>query len=77
MSGGNQPDVLLNVYETTLNALKEQHNDRLWFNTTLQLGKLYFEKRDFEKLSKVRAPLQVVMLGHLRLTELVCRLSRC
>ena len=30
-------------YETTLKALQEAKNDRLWFKTNLKLGKLWFD----------------------------------
>jgi COP9 signalosome complex subunit 2 len=46
-------DLLQNFYETTLNALKETKNDRLWFKTKLKLGKLYFDNEEYAKLSKV------------------------
>ena len=46
-------DLLQNFYETTLLALKETKNDRLWFKTKLKLGKLYFDNEEFVKLSKV------------------------
>ena len=46
-------DLLQNFYETTLNALKETKNDRLWFKTKLKLGKLYFDNEEYIKLAKV------------------------
>ena len=46
-------NLLQNFYETTLMALKETKNDRLWFKTKLKLGKLYYDNEDYTKLSKV------------------------
>lgn len=46
-------DLLQNFYETTLLALKETKNDRLWFKTKLKLGKLYYDNEEYIKLAKV------------------------
>lgn len=46
-------DLLQDFYETTLLALKETKNDRLWFKTKLKLGKLYFDNEEYIKLVKV------------------------
>uniref|UniRef100_A0A7S3A4X1 COP9 signalosome complex subunit 2 n=2 Tax=Rhodosorus marinus TaxID=101924 RepID=A0A7S3A4X1_9RHOD len=44
-------------YEMTLEVLKEARNERLWFNTKLKLGKLWFDMKVFgrgnAKLEKV------------------------
>ncbi|XP_075431750.1 COP9 signalosome complex subunit 2 isoform X3 [Ascaphus truei] len=40
-------------YETTLDALKDAKNDRLWFKTNTKLGKLYLEREEFGKLQKI------------------------
>lgn len=45
--------LLQDFYETTLDALKDAKNDRLWFKTNTKLGKLYFDRGDFAKLSKI------------------------
>lgn len=45
--------LLQDFYETTLDALKDAKNDRLWFKTNTKLGKLYFDREDFTKLSKI------------------------
>ena len=42
-------DLLQNFYETTLLALKETKNDRLWFKTKLKLGKLYYDNEEYIK----------------------------
>lgn len=46
-------ELLQDFYETTLEALKDAKNDRLWFKTNTKLGKLYFDRGDFNKLSKI------------------------
>lgn len=46
-------ELLQDFYETTLDALKDAKNDRLWFKTNTKLGKLYFDRSDFQKLSKI------------------------
>lgn len=50
---GLQMELLQNFYETTLDALKDAKNDRLWFKTNTKLGKLYFDRNDFGKLQKI------------------------
>jgi hypothetical protein len=46
-------ELLQNFYETTLDALKEAKNERLWFKTNTKLGKLYFDRGDYQKLQKI------------------------
>lgn len=53
ISTSKQMILLQNFYETTLEALKDAKNDRLWFKTNIKLGKLYYECKDFKKLSKI------------------------
>lgn len=50
---GFQMELLQDFYETTLDALKDAKNDRLWFKTNTKLGKLYFDRSDFNKLAKI------------------------
>ena len=45
--------LLQEFYETTLDALKDAKNDRLWFKTNTKLGKLYFDREEYNKLSKI------------------------
>ena len=52
VSTSKRKDLLQQFYETTLNALKESKNDRLWFKANLKLGKLYFDQGEFTKLQK-------------------------
>ncbi|XP_040583937.1 COP9 signalosome complex subunit 2 isoform X1 [Lepeophtheirus salmonis] len=40
-------------YETTLEALKDAKNERLWFKTMTKLGKLYFDREEYSRLSKI------------------------
>lgn len=53
ISTASQQDLLANFYQTTLDALKNAKNERLWFKTNLKLGKLYFDQDDFTRLSRV------------------------
>jgi len=46
-------DILQQFYETTLEALKQAKNERLWFKTNLKLGKLYFDTKENTKLQKI------------------------
>jgi hypothetical protein len=36
-------------YETTLEALKDAKNERLWFKTNLKLGKLWLDMAEFNR----------------------------
>ncbi|CAG7731813.1 unnamed protein product [Allacma fusca] len=45
--------LLQDFYETTLDALKDAKNDRLWFKTNTKLGKLYYDRGDFQRLAKI------------------------
>ena len=53
ISTSRQMALLQEFYETTLEALKDAKNDRLWFKTNTKLGKLYFDRGEFGKLSKI------------------------
>lgn len=53
ISTSKQMELLQNFYETTLSALKETKNERLWFKTKLKLGKLYFDNEEYTKLNRV------------------------
>ncbi|KTF83911.1 hypothetical protein cypCar_00040741 [Cyprinus carpio] len=53
ISTSKQMDLLQEFYETTLEALKDAKNDRLWFKTNTKLGKLYLEREEFAKLQKI------------------------
>jgi COP9 signalosome complex subunit 2 len=53
ITDGLQMELLQDFYETTLEALKDAKNDRLWFKTNTKLGKLYFDRSDFNKLAKI------------------------
>ena len=46
-------DLLQEFYETTLEALKDGKNDRLWFKTNTKLGKLHLEQEECGKLQKI------------------------
>lgn len=53
VSSSNRIDLLQEFYETTLEALQQARNDRLWFKTNLKLANLYFERNEFGRLSKI------------------------
>ena len=53
ISTSKQMELLQDFYETTLEALKEAKNERLWFKTNTKLGKLYFDRGDYSKLQKI------------------------
>lgn len=53
ISTSKQMNVLQEFYETTLEALKDAKNERLWFKTNCKLGKLYFDREDYQRLDKI------------------------
>lgn len=53
ISTSKNMELLQDFYETTLEALKDAKNDRLWFKTNTKLGKLYYDREDFNKLSRI------------------------
>lgn len=53
ISTSKQMELLQDFYETTLDALKDAKNDRLWFKTNTKLGKLYYDREEFTKLSRI------------------------
>lgn len=65
-----QMELLQNFYETTLDALKEAKNERLWFKTNTKLGKLYFDRGDYQKLQKILKQLHqsCQVLDHVQLS---------
>jgi COP9 signalosome complex subunit 2 len=50
--------VLSEMYEITLIALKSANNDRLWFNTNLKLAKLYLESQKISELERLISDLK-------------------
>ncbi|XP_064607751.1 COP9 signalosome complex subunit 2 [Liolophura sinensis] len=59
ISTSKQMELLQDFYETTLEALKEAKNERLWFKTNTKLGKLYFDRGDYGKLQKILKQLHI------------------
>ncbi|KAF5283164.1 hypothetical protein FQR65_LT02676 [Abscondita terminalis] len=53
ISTSKNMELLQDFYETTLEALKDAKNDRLWFKTNTKLGKLYYDRKDYNKLAKI------------------------
>ena len=46
-------ELLQELYQTTLEALAEARNDRLWFKTNLKLCKMFFSLKEFPRVSKI------------------------
>jgi len=53
VSGSQSMELLQEFYETTLKALQEAKNDRLWFKTNLKLGKLWFDMQEYGRLQRI------------------------
>ncbi|XP_064394676.1 COP9 signalosome complex subunit 2-like [Halichondria panicea] len=53
ISTSQQSDLLQWFYETTLDALQDAKNDRLWFKTNTKLGKLCFDCGDYSRLARI------------------------
>ncbi|KAJ2785735.1 hypothetical protein GGI15_001827 [Coemansia interrupta] len=53
VSLGMDPAFTREFYEKTLVVLKQTRNDRLWLRTSLRLGKLLLDQRDFKKLASL------------------------
>ena len=53
VGGSQQMDLLQEFYETTLTALQEAKNERLWFKTNLKLGKLWFDLAEYGNLQRI------------------------
>ncbi len=53
VSTSEVPELLTEFYETTLRALEEAKNERLWFKTNLKLCKLFFDCREYTRMSKI------------------------
>lgn len=53
VSTSKQMDLLQHFYTTTLEALKEAKNERLWFKTNTKLGKLHLELGDYLQLNRI------------------------
>ena len=53
VSSSQKLALLQEFYETTLEALRDAKNDRLWFKTNLKLGTLWFEGGEYGRLAKI------------------------
>ena len=53
VSNSSDKELLQEFYETTLRALAEAKNERLWFKTNLKLCNLWFEGGEFSKLTRI------------------------
>lgn len=53
-NGANQNlELLQEFYQTTLKALEEAKNERLWFKTNLKLCKLWFDMQEYGRMNKI------------------------
>jgi len=60
VAGGSQPpEMTAQFFDTTLGALAEASNDRLWFNAKMKLGKMYLDTEDFAPLAKILKELEL------------------
>ncbi len=53
VSSSDNAELLQEFYMTTLSALQESNNERLWFKTNLKLGGLCFSGGDFTRLKQI------------------------
>ncbi|KXS18650.1 MGC97656 protein-like protein [Gonapodya prolifera JEL478] len=53
VSGSADMDFLENFYSTTLQALEEAKNDRLWTKTNLKLAKLWLDRQEYNRLNRI------------------------
>jgi COP9 signalosome complex subunit 2 len=53
VSTSDVSELLAEFYETTLRALEEAKNERLWFKTNLKLCKLWFDCREYGRMAKI------------------------
>eukprot|EP00729_Bicosta_minor_P002609 gene2609-3842_t len=57
------PKLLTEFFQTTLSALAEAKNDRLWFKAKMKLGQMYLEAEDFVPLAKILKELELTCQG--------------
>jgi len=53
IAAGKDLNIVEEVYNTCLAALKAANNERVWFRTNLKLGKLLFDADEHAKLAKI------------------------
>ena len=53
VSSSSNMELLQEFYETTLAALEEAKNERLWFKTNLKLCKLWFDMREYARMARL------------------------
>lgn len=52
VSSSEQTDLILEMYEKSLNSMKSAKNESTWFKTKYKLAKLLFDKKEWIKLTK-------------------------
>lgn len=55
---GGKDELLEKIYDLTLDYLRENKNERLWFSTKMNQGQVFFEQKRFGKLNKVLVALK-------------------
>lgn len=63
VSSSDDAGLLQKFYETTLAALQDSSNERLWFKTNLKLGQLRFTNGEFGELRQILKELHKSCLG--------------
>mmetsp|Transcript_6044 Transcript_6044/g.12312 ORF Transcript_6044/g.12312 Transcript_6044/m.12312 type:complete len:437 (-) Transcript_6044:212-1522(-) len=53
VSSSSNMELLQEFYETTLKALEDAKNERLWFKTNLKLCKLWFDMKEFARMTRM------------------------
>lgn len=53
VSSSNEMKFLENFYSVTLDALNDAKNDRLWTKTNLKLAKVWLDRQEYNRLSKI------------------------
>ncbi|KAL6072308.1 COP9 signalosome complex subunit 2 [Balamuthia mandrillaris] len=56
-AAATQTELVLQLYEMSLAAMKAANNENLWFKTNLKLAQRMFDKKMFKKLEKILADL--------------------
>jgi len=46
-------ELLLQVYETTLESLRDANNEKLWFTSNRRLGEVCYQMQDYGRLGKI------------------------
>jgi len=53
VSNSESTDLILKLYDKSLNSMKAAKNESTWFKTKYKLAKLLFDKKEWNKLTKI------------------------